>query len=102
MRGGKDVLPAKLPTCISILSRQRIRQLNLPESFLQVALVQFSGNFNMIAQVRSQGIWQNRSAVLFALPVAHNDLPIRKINIFHAQAHALHQAKTASIEKLRH
>jgi hypothetical protein len=45
---------------------------------------------------------QHGDAVLRALAVPHGDLLISKINIFHAQAHTLHETQARPVEQARH
>ncbi len=54
------------------------------------------------AQGLEQDIRKHGDPVVFALPIADDDLAVRKIQVLDAQAHDFHETETAAIHDLHH
>ena len=98
----KHILPAPFPRRVRILLRQRIRQVNLAKTLFHVMFVDQPDFLQVHAQGLDHRLRQHRHPILFALAVAHGDLPIAEIHVLHPQAGAFQQPQAGPVEQFRH
>ena len=68
----------------------------------QIVLEQRPALSQMRLQAVGQRLRQHCYAILRALPVAHDDLPLRKLHILNTQPHAFHQAHAGAKQQTGH
>ena len=77
-------------------------QVNIAEALPQILLVQ-DFDIGQVGLERShQGIRQQGQPVFLALAIPHGNLPVFKIEVFHPQADAFHQAQASAIQEVGH
>ena len=101
-RGGKAVLPEPRCARVGVLTFKGIRQVHIPVPLLQILFVQELDFDEMSLKRLLERLRQHSHAVLCALAIAHCDLLIGEINIFHAQTYTLHETQAGPVEQARH
>ena len=101
-RRGENVLPGKLAVCIPVFPFESIGEVDGAMAHCEVKVVQGLYLIEMQAQVCNQNVWQHGHPVILTLSIADDDLAVVKVQIFHPQAHDLHQAKSAAVHDLCH
>src|SRR5687768_2861385 len=81
--GRKDVLPAKLAGCVRVLTPQSRWQEYAAVSTRQVLLVQDAPFLDLTSKGFYQADWQHGQPVASSFGIAHRDLKIAEIYIFH-------------------
>src|SRR5438128_1079658 len=102
LRGRKDILPDPLPMGVRVFSLQRIGQVDMPCANLEIGLMELFDGLEVLLEGILDLLRQHRHPVLLAFAITHYDLVIRKVHVFHAQAHTLHQPQACSIEQRGH
>ena len=97
--GRKHVLPHPLACGARILARERERQPDRAESFVEVDAVQLAHVRELLAQRGRDARRQHRHPILVALAVADEDLAARELDVLHAQPHRLHDAQSGAVEQ---
>ena len=95
-------MPAPLPIGIRILPRQRIRQLHVTKSGLQVAFMQAADTIEMSQEALLHARRQHRHAVPVPLAFSHEDLASREVNVFDPQPQTFHQPQPRTVEQHCH
>lgn len=78
------------------------RQVDLSSPTPEVRLVYFPDPLQMLAQRAFEPGREQGATVPQPFPVAHHDLVVAKVDVFHAQAEAFQKAQPAAIEKFCH
>jgi hypothetical protein len=99
---GKDILPDPRGTGLRIFPVKGVRQVDLPVALQEILVVEEFPPGKVPLQRFSHGTGEHGDAVLGSLPIAHGDLVVAKIDIFHPQAHAFQEAQAGPIEQTGH
>lgn len=99
---GKDKLPYPLFVGGRVFFVESEGHLNGAKASGQVFLVNGFCTGEVLAHGRNDAIGEHGDAVVSAFSVVDNDAVILKVNVFDAEAQALHEAESAAIHDLRH
>jgi hypothetical protein len=79
-----------------------VRHLSPAEAWRQVVLVQWANVFQLGSSRFFPSGWQQRSPLLVALSLAHEDLVAGDVRVLHAETPTLQQAQTGTLEAAGH
>jgi hypothetical protein len=97
--GRKGVLPSPFAGGARVFAFERFGKINFAKAIGTVHFVENLHADEMFLELGFNGGRQHGHAVFVAFAVANNDLVQFKIDVLHAQAETLQQAKTCSVEK---
>ena len=80
------------PARIRIFAFQRKWQVDFPKPLRQILFVQGLNLLQLYSEWIHRHVWEHCDAILLALPIPYQDLPVFEIHILDPQANALHQA----------
>jgi hypothetical protein len=69
----EDVLPQPINGSIRILTLQRVRQIDVPETQPHILLVLQPGSGKMVSERFGKWLRQDRASILLAFAIAHDD-----------------------------
>jgi hypothetical protein len=101
-RSGKGVLPGPGFGGVRVFDSQCEGKVDLTEPVVEIHAEGVLDAGEVGDQWGGQGCGEDGIAVFGALAVAHEDLVLFKIDIFHAQVHAFHETKSTAVEQLSH
>jgi hypothetical protein len=87
---------------VRVLDAQRLRKLHETGAPLQIIRVLRANRCQVRAQRLNERSWQQCRAILGALTPPHENLPRRKVDIFHPQAGALQQPHPRPVKQRSH
>ena len=101
-RGREDILPYPGAVGVRIFLAQSERKINPSAAAGEILFVQLLYASELEPQRAMQPIRQQCDPLPQAFPIAHHNLAVVEIDIFHAQTGALHQSQAAPVEELGH
>jgi hypothetical protein len=100
--GGKGILPQSRRASGRVFAVKRIWQIYFTIPFQHIGFMEELHSGQMTVQRLLNGLWQYSHPILCASSVAHHDLMIREVEVFHSQAQAFHEAQAGPIEQTGH
>lgn len=100
--GGEEVLPVQLAGGVGVFFCQGVGQVYFAVAVFEVLLVGAGDVLELLAQGGDECFGQHGGPVVFAFAIAHDDLSESEVDVFDAQAQALHEAQPAAVEDLGH
>jgi hypothetical protein len=99
-RGREDPLPAPFSFSIGVLAGQGIGEIDGAIALGQVLLVEALDPFQVFWEGFDKGFRQDCDPVFLTLAVPDGDGAVFKVQVFHPQAEAFHEAEAAAVEEL--
>ena len=97
--GRKDVLPRPLAGSMRVFAPQRLGHVNVTRADSEILEVFLVGGSEIGVKARFQGPGQRYDPVLVVLAIVDGDGALAEVEVFDAQAHALHDAQAGTVHE---